>query len=411
MKKQLQHIILILAVIVSVTCKSQVVSQLLYSKMDAFPQYNLWDGNTTMLMGFTELVGTPINLPSPVLIFNEGDSVDLSLYNFSQPAPHTIHLHGLDVNQQNDGVPHLSFYVPHDSTGHYNFVAPHAGTYLYHCHVVSTLHVQAGMYGMIIIRPPDGGNNTWDGGYAFDNENAWIFSEIDTNWHTFSVINDPWDPQDTTQLMLDYDPQYFLINGLSESQLTAPESSINAPVGATVYMRLANVGYYGDRVIFPSSLDAQIIDSDGRPLPTVVDSDTVEILPGERYGVLLYPTTEMTDIVQVEYFDLNTQVVTNTQNAPVTIEGYLEQDYNSQGDFQVYPNPTTGDISIKFDNLESLRSLTLTDLQGKIIFQKNYDKTVNKTEQLSLVNVDNGLYMIIVQTENGIYSEKVIIKN
>ena len=411
MKELLRHILIVAVLTYSVNSKAQVVSQLLYSKMDAFPQHNLWDGNSTMLMGFTELIGTPIGLPSPVLIFNEGDSVDLSLYNFSQPAPHTIHLHGLDVDQQNDGVPHLSFSVPHDSTGHYIFVAPHAGTYLYHCHVLSTLHVQAGMYGLIIIRPPDGSMKTWDGGYTFDNENAWLFSEIDTHWHTFSVINDPWDPQDSIALLLDYDPQYFLINGKSETELTAPESSINAPVGATVYVRLANIGYYGNRVIFPSALDAQIIDSDGRPLPTVIDSDTVEILPGERYGVLLYPTAEMTDVVQVEYFDLNTQVVANTQNAPVTIEGYLNQDFNYSKQFEVYPNPTNGDLSIKFNNLETLQSLTVTDLQGKIIFQKQYNKTVNNTEELSLVNVDNGLYMIIVQTENGIYSEKVIIKN
>ena len=113
----------------------------------------LHDGNITDIFGFAETLGESISLPGPTINITEGDSVQIDFWNVSQGAPHTIHLHGLDVNQENDGVPALSYEVHHMDHGYYKFKAPHPGTYIYHCHVVSTIHVQAGMYGVIIVKP------------------------------------------------------------------------------------------------------------------------------------------------------------------------------------------------------------------------------------------------------------------
>ena len=404
-------ILLLLVVLNNRATQAQVVTVDLFSKMDVSPQYTLWDGNNTMLMGFTELLGASIDLPSPVIVVNEGDSVDLSLTNFSQPAPHTIHLHGLDVDQQNDGVPHLSFYIPHDSTGHYYFVAPHAGTYLYHCHVVSSLHVQAGMYGLLIVRPPDGSNSTWDGGYSYDSENAWLFSEIDTNWHTFSVINDPWDPQDTSQLLLDYEPQYFLVNGLSEQQLTASETSISTAVGEVVYMRLANIGYYGNRVIFPSHLNVKIISSDGRPLPIEVNSDTVDIMPGERYGVLIEPTIETNDFISIEYFDLNTQQVENSQNAPLTIEGFVKIEEWGEKDLLLYPNPVLGNLNVVFPSSVKSGEIRIINISGKEVYSGNIQINGSNIMNFETSDWNEGVYIIRINTSNEVFTEKFVVKN
>ena len=111
------------------------------------------DGLSLRTFGFAQTLNEQPPIPGPTLYANEGDSVVLDLFNVSQGAPHTIHLHGLDVNQENDGVPHLSFEVHHMDHGFYYFVAPHPGTYFYHCHVVSSIHVQAGMYGVFIVKP------------------------------------------------------------------------------------------------------------------------------------------------------------------------------------------------------------------------------------------------------------------
>ncbi len=405
--RELRLIAFVLLSMGSFQAKTQVIVEQLFAKMDIAPQYQLWDGNTTMLMGYTELLGAPIDLPSPTLVFNEGDSVELKLRNFSQAAPHTIHLHGLDVDQQNDGVPHLSFEVDHDSTRSYYFVAPHAGTYLYHCHVVSTLHVQAGMYGLIIVKPVSGGDSTWTGGHAYHKEYAWMMSEIDTAWHHDSIINHPHDPMAMQHEILDYNPQYFLVNGKSEQQLTDP---ISAAANEFVYLRLANIGYWGNRVILPEALNAKIVSSDGRPLPVEILSDTIDIMPGERYGVLLNPTTEFSSTAQIEYFDLNTQVVSNTQNIDVEVDGFLGNPELTKDDFEIYPNPTRGQFTVNLSALNAMsRDLKIFSVNGQLMLHQKLRSTTSL--QMNLDSWQNGLYLVQIQTEKEIITKKLVIKN
>jgi FtsP/CotA-like multicopper oxidase with cupredoxin domain len=399
----------VIALLIGANVTAQIdLDKTLFSKMDINPQFELWDGTETMLMGYTELLGGSINLPSPVLTFVEGDSVKLTLSNFSQAAPHTIHLHGLDVNQQNDGVPHLSFEVEHLEEGDYYFKAPHPGTYLYHCHVVSSLHVQAGMYGLIIVKPADESNTTWTGGYAYGKEYAWLMSELDINWHHDTIINHPHDPLAMNHTILDYEPQYFLVNGKSEQQLDHETTTVSGHANEYIYLRLANVGYFGNRLIFPAGLNANIIASDGRPLPTTELSDTLEIMPGERYGVLLNSTTELTELIQVEYFNLNTpQVLENTQLISVNINGFLTVDTMDKNEsITIYPNPASDEVYIDFENLE-IEKLDVYNILGETIYSNSILKNNLK---LNVNQWKNGVYIIKYTTHGKLMTKKLTIK-
>lgn len=385
----------------------------LISKIDDQADFELHDGFMIRLMGYTQTIGGFIDLPSPTLNLTEGDSVLLNLWNLSQGPPHTIHLHGLDVDQANDGVPQLSFAVEHDDTGQYIFEAPHAGTYLYHCHETSVLHVQSGMYGMLIIRPQSADTLTWEGGYSFHSENTWMMSEIDTTWHNDSIINHPHDTTTIVHLIRDYLPQHFLINGKSETQIDGSDVEIQGSVNEIIYLRLANIGYHGNRVIIPSELNANVVASDGRPLPASIQSDTVEVLPGERYGVLLQANQELLDSIEVNYFDLNTQQNTNSQFAQVSIQGMLgtEEMVDSGVQLELYPNPSSGSFQMRISSRVADRyELNIYDVLGQLVA----NQTVNLQEGTSVFQVEgktpkSGIYSVQIVNNGHSITKKILI--
>ena len=114
------------------------------------------------------------------------------------------------------------------------------GTYMYHCHVEASEHVQMGMYGPMWIYPKQYGNVS-TGGAAynnsltqFDQEVFMLMSEFDTRWHDSitwmcpvnisnrnlqtpfipSPIHNP-EPELHNFKIPDYRPNYWLINGRS----------------------------------------------------------------------------------------------------------------------------------------------------------------------------------------------------
>jgi FtsP/CotA-like multicopper oxidase with cupredoxin domain len=374
------------------------------------------NGDTLRVFGFAPNLGAHPPIPGPLIEANQGDSVHIDFWNVSQLHHHTIHLHGLDVNQQNDGVPMLSFEVDHMEHGFYHFKAPHAGTYLYHCHVGSTIHLQAGMYGPIIIRPSDGSNTTWDGGYAFDTETMMFMSEFDTFWHSDSILDHPHD----TTAMLDtlevprYNPDNFLINGLSDHQL---EDSIelNSKTDFVNYFRLVNIGYCSNRVIFPASLGAQIIDSDGRPLPSVEMNDTVDIYPGERYGVLVESNVAILDSIEVYYYDMMTGAIKDTQYVKVNIRVPDNvQELKMLQDLVLAPNPVSDQLKVMFNAVENRKvGYRVISLSGKLI-ESVHPVMVSQGKNQFSINTSSyaaGTYLISIIDENQVLSEQFIKTN
>ena len=250
------------------------------------------------------------SVPSPVIEGIEGQLVQVTLDSM---MPHTIHFHGLDVDQANDGVPSTSGYVAHMAMGDfgrvqgytnlgtpftYAFVAPHAGTYAYHCHVDTVLHLEMGMHGTVIIRPPDGNANlAWAGGPSFDKEYVWHLHTFDSSWHQGGM---PVSGPGTVR----HRPDYFMINGRDGADtLSDPTTAITAAAGETVLIRTNNMGYQ-PALLQLGGLQFQVIASDGRPLPAPLVVTQHIVAPGERYDILFQMPPATDRMATVEYFDI-----------------------------------------------------------------------------------------------------------
>ena len=363
------------------------------------------DGEALRTFGFAQSLNEQPPVPGPTLYANQGDSVSIDLFNVSQGAPHTIHLHGLDVNQENDGVPHLSFEVHHMDHGYYYFVAPHPGTYFYHCHVVSSIHVQAGMYGVFIVKPADGSNTTWEGGYEYDQDRLFTMSEMDPLWHEDSVLEHPHDTLGESHEVSipEYQPTYFLVNGKSEQQLLESDMAFQTEKESVSFLRMANIGYLANRIVFPSALNARIVSTDGRPIPTAEVSDTLWVLPGERYGVIIEPFVDLADSISINYVNMNTHLSENIQYVPVNVSGtnsLLESIH--QKELQLYPNPSSGSFVLASGQEKVYDEVRVYNALGKPIRTKELQAGNAQSEFIEFIDLPAGLYIVEVLLESQV---------
>ena len=270
-----------------------------------------------------------ITLPAPLLSCLEGDSVHLIMDNPS-PESHTIHLHGLDVDQANDGVPSTSFQVPTDSSATYAFRADHSGTYLYHCHVTTTLHLTMGMYGMILITRPDG--TLWEEGPAYDRDIDLLFSDLEVE-----VNLDPTGafPFHTIR------PNYFMVNGLSGNSLTANSDVAAAVPGERVALRLGSMAYSKVSCTFPDEWNAQLVMSDGRPLPEAMSPGVLDIYPGERYTVLIDAPESQETNLSAEFLSMVNGSSLSTQSVWLNTSLVQVKGEPAAPTWSCFPNPVS----------------------------------------------------------------------
>ena len=265
-------IAIVATVFMSVSAVAQQVPPSLFSEMDGI--HFLDDGTALPIWGYGWVADGFITLPAPLLTYDEGAVVSLAFENPS-PESHTIHLHGLDVDQANDGVPATSFFVTTGQSTAYDFTATHSGTYLYHCHVTTTLHLTMGMYGMVLVTRPDG--TLFEGGPAVAQNVPWLFSDLEVATNFDPVGSFPFH---------DMRPDVFLVNGKAGSQLEG--EVVWASSTEPTALRLASMAYSKVTCHFPEGLNAELWMSDGRAVPVEV-LDSLEIYPGERFTVLVQP--------------------------------------------------------------------------------------------------------------------------
>lgn len=298
--------------------------------------------------------------PSPIIRTVQGDIVHAEV-GFKRNA-HTIHWHGIEPSPLNDGVGHTSFEAT--SSFVYQFATREAGTYFYHCHKNTVLHVEMGMYGALVVDPrnPDPGdtlqapyrtggpgfvaaNLSGFPGFRFDPEHfvarydveaIWVADECDSVWHelghdAFMQDCDERDPVargSFTQdgILNDFRPDVFVVSGVVSVPTTAagirpevgatirdPRVAVTARVGDTILVRLVNAGYTIHEYGF-EGLDALVVAADGHPFgvppfatyssPFVIPAGTpFRLSSARRLDILLRPRSAGQFPFTVRYYD------------------------------------------------------------------------------------------------------------
>ncbi len=130
---------------------------------------NMADGYLQYMFGFSDMTGTDssqamvngllaAHSPAPTIELEQGQEFYLNLTNVGMTNrpdlsdPHTVHFHGFPQAMDTfDGVPDTSISINMGSTLTYYYSIVEPGTYMYHCHVEATEHMQMGMLGNLYV--------------------------------------------------------------------------------------------------------------------------------------------------------------------------------------------------------------------------------------------------------------------
>jgi len=221
---------------------------------------NMADGKLQYIFSFSDLTGIPeadsisagilaANFPAPTIALDEGQEFYLSLTNVGMAHrpdlfdPHTVHFHGFpNASSIFDGVPDATVSINMGATLTYYYKLVEPGTYMYHCHVEATEHMQMGMLGNLYVRPaqngrpipdPDGSGrvhdkfvyNDGDGATGYDIEVPIQLGSFDSEFHDASMNVQPLPFQSMKA-------RYAMLNGRGYPDTVQPSNYFETHPGA-----------------------------------------------------------------------------------------------------------------------------------------------------------------------------------
>jgi hypothetical protein len=121
--------------------------------------------------------------------------------------------------------------------------------------------------------------------------------------------------------------------------------------------------------------------------------------------------TEIQNTAKI-YFDFNEAVITNTTINTVYLKstGAVSTSINNHANVSVFPNPVkeSATLSVHSDKAMSV-SYTLYDINGRAILSNSDSKSVmNYNAELSLKNLNTGIYILHVKVNGDMKSIKIV---
>ncbi len=275
----------------------------------------LWAGDTSLTMpdgtvipmwgyalepdgDFSTLDGQ-ITVPGPMIRVPPGDStLTIHLYN-ALPEPVSVvipsQVAALTPETFVDGqgrqrIRSFATETAPGAVGTYTWNALSPGTYLYHSGTHPQVQVQMGLYGCVVqdvqrlARAVIGEAYP---GVPYDNEAILVYSEIDPVLHSAVSVGD-YGPGGSVTSTIDYNPQYFLINGQPFPH-SMPIIDHNITQGERVLVRVVNAGLRSHAPVF-QGLSFQLLAEDGNPYPYPFRQHSLHLPAGKTHDLLIEAT-------------------------------------------------------------------------------------------------------------------------
>ena len=251
--------------------------------------------------------------PSPMIRVRKGQVVHIDLFDTEHGA-HTIHFHAIEPTTMNDGVGHTSFEV--NDRYVYQWQAAEEGTYFYHCHRNTVHHMEMGMFGPLIVDPPEGPGRLYSGGPRYHVERTWFVDDVDLRWHEQNFRNHDQGMCGEDVGFNRFEPKYFLVNGVfNDKTMTDPRVMSTSRLGQRVLIRIVNASYSVLRITL--GINARLVGADGRMLGRHPWNRTVNIPANSpqilttagRFDFLITPTRRGNYPVKMEFIDWITGLV------------------------------------------------------------------------------------------------------
>jgi nitrite reductase (NO-forming) len=198
-------------------------------------------------------------VPGPLLVVNEGDTVQFSLTNQSMTT-HSIDFHAAQTPPSKNYIA-----IQPQATHKFDWQAQYPGCFMYHCGTPFVLHHMAmGMYGATIVRPKTGLRPA-------AREYALVQSEF------YLTAPDNGVSQTDLTKALTGIPDYVAFNGYANQYQATP---LTAKVGELVRLWVLNAGptHFSAFHIIGTIFEAAY--QDGNPANKMVGMQTVSVYPG-----------------------------------------------------------------------------------------------------------------------------------
>ncbi len=294
------------------------------------------DGEPKYMFGFADVTGVPAanvmqdgllaaEWPAPTIAVDQGKKFYLTLSNVGMVIrpdlfdPHSVHFHGFPQSSTIfDGLPESGIAINQGSSLTYFYDLVEPGTFIYHCHVEATEHMQMGMLGNLYVEAaqswegyapnaiPAGNQaecdapgdqypgvpcgyayNDQDGSTAFDREYPLQLGSWDPDFHDASWGVQPlpfalmWDrypvingrgypdtvvPGALAQQPIDPDDGVTDLNGPVNSQQVSSLIEANGVDGDRVLLRLSNLNVTEVHTLTSPSIPMEVVAIDAKEL-------------------------------------------------------------------------------------------------------------------------------------------------